>query len=272
MDICPLAICSAVLASAAGACATKSFKMMSITKLQVGFASAMAIAAMAVSLMVERRAQLKLGEEDESLRQQSTQLTILTAEHQRLSNLLAGATGAPTGDQVGELQRLCSKVEGLRKQNKELERVHQESRRLAASQAASEQSHPPEYWQQLHQRAGGKPKDAVIVSSIFLKYAREHQGQFPSSFDQVAPYLLKEPGLTGTNEFEIVYRGSLEQLTNVPLPSVAVIRDRQSWQAPSGKMAKVYGMVAGIGETVESDDNFQTWEAEHIIAPSPAEQ
>jgi hypothetical protein len=239
-----------------------------MTRLQISLASAMAIAGLAASLMFERRAQLKLGEKDEILRQQSTQLAELAAEHQRLSNLLAGASGSPTGDQLGELQRLRNEVEGLRKQNKELEKKQQENR---TSQAASGQSHPPEYWQQLHLSAGGKPKDAVILGSVFLKFARAHQGQFPLSFDQVTP-LLKEPGLTGTNEFEIVCQGSLEQLTNVPLPSVAVVRDRQSWQAPSGKMAKVYGMLGGVGQIVESDDNFQAWEAEHIFAPSPVGQ
>jgi hypothetical protein len=237
-----------------------------MTKLQVSLASAMAIAGLAASLVVERRAQLKLGEKDDILRQQSTQLAELAAERQRLSNLLDGAKRSPAGDQLGELQRLRNEVVGLWKQNKELEKKQQENRR---SQAALGQSHPPEYWQQLHQRAGGKPKDAVILGSIFLKYARTHQGQFPSSFDQVTP-LLKEPGLTGTNEFEIVYHGSLDQLTNAPLQSVAVIRDRQSWQAPSGKMAKVYGMLGGVGQIVESDDNFQAWEAEHIIPPASA--
>ena len=71
--------------------------------------------------------------------------------------------------------------------------------------------------------------------------------------------------LTGTNAFEIVYQGSLDQLKNIPLGSVALIRDRQAWLAPSGKMAKVYGMADGSGLIVESDDNFQSWEAEHIL-------
>lgn len=246
--------------------------MMSTKRLQASIASTMAIAGIAASLLVWRRAEFKLGERDDSLRQQSTQLAEMAAEHQRLSNLLSGARRSLAGDQAGELQRLRRKVEGLRKQNKELENVQQESHRLPGSQTASGQSPPPEYWQQLHQGAGGKPKDAVIVSSAFFKYARDHQGQFPSSFDEVAPYLLKEPGLSGTNEFEIVYRGSLDQLTNVPLQSVAVIRDRQSWLAPSGKMAKVYGMACGIGEIIESDDNFASWEAEHIIPPPSAGQ
>ena len=256
-----------------GTRATKPFKMMSMTKLQVSLATAVTIAGMATSLMVERRARFKLGETDEFRRQQTTQLAELAAEHQRLSNLLTGARGAPTGDQVGELQRLRTEVEGLRKIVKVLEDDQTERSRLSATRTHSDkESHPPEYWQQLHQRAGGKPKDAVIVSSVICKYARNHQGQFPSSLDQIAPYLLREPGLTGTNEFEIVYQGSLDQLTNVPLQSVAVIRDRQSWQAPSGKMAKVYGMAGGIGQIVESEDNFQSWEAEHIIEPSPLGQ
>jgi hypothetical protein len=112
----------------------------------------------------------------------------------------------------------------------------------------------------------------VILAEALTSYATAHQGQFPSSFDEVVGRLPKEPGLSGTNEFEIVYHGTWDQITNIPLPSVALIRDRQTWQAPSGKMARVYGMVGGIGQIVESDDNFEAWEAEHIVVPSPTSQ
>jgi len=50
-----------------------------------------------------------------------------------------------------------------------------------------------------------------------------------------------------------------------------VIRERQTWIAPSGKRARVYGMADGRSEIIESDDDFKAWEAEHIIA-APAGQ
>ena len=74
--------------------------------------------------------------------------------------------------------------------------------------------------------------------------------------------------MTGTSEFEMVYQGSYNELTNVPWQEVALIRERQAWLTPSGKRARIYVMTSGEIAIVESDDNFQSWEAEHIV-PQP---
>jgi hypothetical protein len=87
----------------------------------------------------------------------------------------------------------------------------------------------------------------------------------------VVQYLTQYP-LSGTNEFDIVYHGSLDELKGIPRGSVAVIRERRIWIAPSGKRARVYGMANGASEIIESDDDFKAWEAEHIILSSPARQ
>jgi hypothetical protein len=72
--------------------------------------------------------------------------------------------------------------------------------------------------------------------------------------DQIAPYLRKEHrSLTGTNEFEIVYEGSLDELTNIPLRSVVLMRERQAWLAPSGKWARVYLLADGQQRIIESE-------------------
>ncbi len=231
---------------------------------------AVAIAGVAVTLMIQRRAKAKLRENEAVLQQQGKQLSELAVEQQRLSNLVAQANGSPAEDLTAELARLRSKAEALRKQTNELgKQLEQNRRSRSALTAAKPESHPPEYYEQLHKMAGAKPMDARNLSSVFLMYASDHKGQFPSSLDQLSPYLRKQDlSLTGTNEFEIVYRGSLDELKKLPLGSVAVVRDRQAWLAPSGKMVKVYGMANGTGQIVESDDNFKSWEAEHIL-PSP---
>jgi len=73
--------------------------------------------------------------------------------------------------------------------------------------------------------------------------------------------------LSGTNHFEIVYQGSLNELRDVPLREVVLIRERQPWLTPGGKWSRVYGMGDGFPRIVESDDNFQSWDAQHIIPP-----
>jgi hypothetical protein len=74
------------------------------------------------------------------------------------------------------------------------------------------------------------------------------------------------------SEFEMVYQGSYNELTNVPWQEVALIRERQAWPTPSGKWARIYVTADGDVKVVESDDNFQSWEAEHIIPPPAVDQ
>jgi tellurite resistance-related uncharacterized protein len=76
--------------------------------------------------------------------------------------------------------------------------------------------------------------------------------------------------MTGTSEFEMVYQGSYNELTNVPLQEVALIRERHAWPTPSGKWARIYVMAGGEVNIVEADDNFQSWEAAHIVPPRAA--
>jgi hypothetical protein len=103
------------------------------------------------------------------------------------------------------------------------------------------------------------------------------------SLEQVAPYVYKgenplagtlkgRDAMAGANDFELVYQGSRQELTNVPEEAVAMIRERQAWPTPGEKSARVYVMVNGRVIVVESDDSFQSWEAKHIIPPPSAGQ
>lgn len=124
-------------------------------------------------------------------------------------------------------------------------------------------------------RETGKLNDARALTAALRKHADEHQGQFPPSLDQVAPYLPKpleanspswvNAPLTGTNDFELVFQGSQNDLTNIPPRRVALIRERQPWLTADGKWARVYGFADGGASTVVSDDDFQSWDAQHII-------
>jgi len=246
-----------------------------MTKLKLSLIGAIATASVAASLGVHHQTQAKLLEKNTELQQLDGQLAGLTAENQRLSNAVVQAANPPADNRAVELVRLRTEAQALQKQINELGKQLTENRPSGVSQAASQSiHHTPEYWEQLHQMAGGKSKDAMILAFALMEYASDHAGRIPSSFDQIESYLRKKKDavLTGTNEFDIVYQGSLDQIKNIPMQEVALVRDRQSWLAPSGKMAKVYGMAGGIGQIVESDDNFQAWEAEHIVVPPPAAQ
>jgi hypothetical protein len=242
-----------------------------MTKLKITLIIATVAISLAVALILHRNAQVKLRENDAVLRQQDKRMSELTAEQERLSNRVAEAKSS-TNSQLSELARLRSRAQELQQQTNELGFQLRSNRLASATRPKAEpEPHPPEYYDQLHRTAAAKPTDARNLSTVFFRYASDNQGRFPSSFEQVATYLRKEKWpLSGTNQFDIVYRGSLDDLKGISRGAVAVIRDRQTWIAPSGKQARVYGLADGSSQIVESDDDFKTWEAEHIISSAPA--
>jgi hypothetical protein len=102
----------------------------------------------------------------------------------------------------------------------------------------------------------------------FRIHANENQGQFPTNFDQVTKTWSAangRPFLTGTNQFEIVYAGSLHEITDPG--SVIVIRDKQAWQAADGSWYKVYGVDDGSAMVQKTaDGNFDAWEKQHMYS------
>ncbi len=124
-----------------------------------------------------------------------------------------------------------------------------------------------EYWKQLHATAGESEGDAMKLAMALMEYASDHGGQFPSSFDPASEYLRHQKRISrgATGEFDIVFHGNYHDIDHIPLVQVPVVRQRTPWVAPSGKMARVYGMLGGISRVIESDDDFQTWEADNII-------
>jgi len=239
-------------------------------KLKITLIIAIVASSLAVTLILHHNSQAKMRENDAALHQHDEQLTELIAKQEKLSNQVA-ETKSSTNGQWNELAKLRSRAEMLQKQTNQLGAQLKSNRQARASQPASKpETHPPEYYNQLLRIAAAKPTDGRNLSSAFAMYALDNQGRYPSSLDQVAKYLHEYP-MSGTNEFDIVYRGSLNELKGIPRGAVAVIRDRQTFIAPSGKQARVYCMADGSSQIIESDDDFKAWEAEHIIS-TPARQ
>src|SRR5437870_1908541 len=112
-----------------------------MTKFKIIFTGVIVVAALMTSLLIQRRAQAKLRENDTLLRQQENQLAELAAENQRLSNLgvqtKTSGANAPD-DRTAELAQLRAKVEALRQQTNqlaELPRQLAEKRLVAGAQA-----------------------------------------------------------------------------------------------------------------------------------------
>jgi hypothetical protein len=215
-----------------------------MTKLKF-FCSAIIIVAIAASVLLERRTQTKFRENEAVLRQQDHQFAGLAAEnqrlYQRLSDLIAQSktNRAPAVDRTTELVQLRAKVEALRIQANQLAKRVAENRRLTGAQYLSlGQSNLPGHIHILADsmamasfRANGKLNDASALAAALLRYTDANQGVFPLNLNQVEPYLAKASGanspLTGTNDFEVAFQGSQNDLTNIPPHTVALIRERQ---------------------------------------------
>jgi RNA polymerase sigma factor (sigma-70 family) len=91
-------------------------RFMASTKLKTTVIAAVLIASVVTPLLLQRQAQARWREQDESWRQQSSQLAQLTADNQRLAGLLAGAndSAASSNSQFRELLRLRGEVGRLR--------------------------------------------------------------------------------------------------------------------------------------------------------------
>ena len=125
-------------------------KLMTMTKLKAGIVSAIVVAGVSTSLLIQHQAQIKLREENQSLRLQVDQLNQLIAENERLSNLVARAniSQSLSKNQFSELLRLRGELGVLRNRNRELERLRDENRRLRSAQGSSQEPQvaesPPE--------------------------------------------------------------------------------------------------------------------------------
>jgi hypothetical protein len=93
-----------------------------MTKFKIISVAAIAIAAAALSIMIEHQNQVKFRVGEVRLQEQSNQLAALTVEQERLSNLLAHATSAHANDNTVELAKLRSEAAMLRKQTNDLGR------------------------------------------------------------------------------------------------------------------------------------------------------
>ena len=102
--------------AAGGGTALTVLHIMSMTKIQGGIIAAITV-ALSIPLMMQHRGQTKLREENEALRLRVQRIDALTAENQRLSNLLAKsrpAAAPPGSEQTRELMKLRGEVGVLR--------------------------------------------------------------------------------------------------------------------------------------------------------------
>ena len=119
-----ISISGAALASAAtgGGTALTFLKIMSMTKLKVGIISAVVVAGVSIPLMMQHRAQTRLREANEALRQQAEATSRLAAANEELSKRVALANTPPPASNNNpslEMLKLRGEVGRLRRETTE---------------------------------------------------------------------------------------------------------------------------------------------------------
>jgi len=253
--------------TAAGAETLTLLKIMTATKLKLALGT-LVIAGATTALVVQHQAQYRLRAENEAWRRQMTQLQ---ADNETLSNSLMMAHDSnPVSDrQLKELLRLRAEVGLLRQKTNELGKLIEKDhlQRAPGDSQASDETTPAE--EQQRQISIAKMSDAkTLVLGEYL-YTQDHKGQLATNFDQFATYLTNSDlKLTGTNNFELTYTGSINGLTNAA--SVIMMQESQAWQTTSGTWAKTYGFMDGHSEVhVQPSDDFDPFEQQHSISPPP---
>jgi RNA polymerase sigma factor (sigma-70 family) len=244
-------------------------KLMTMTKLKLGL-SALVVASAATALVVQHQTQSELRDDNQSLRQQITQLRL---DNQSLSNrlLAVGETKSLTDEQYDELLRLRGEVGVLCRETNELGRLRAENRQLKASlPSASQQKQASETDRDAEQEkafAQSKMNDARQFLLAVWLYADDHQGQFPTSFDQITNSFNYNPNvLSNMSQLQIVYQGSRTNITN---PGSTIVVESPPWQKRSGTWAKVYGFADGHSQLVtDPNGDFSSFEQEHTAQPT----
>jgi RNA polymerase sigma factor (sigma-70 family) len=266
---------TALSSAVAGGTALTVLKLMNMTTLKLGLAGAIVVGAFVTPLALQHQSLVKQREENLALRQQFERTAQLETENDRLSNLVARAHSPASDDQLRELLRLRGEVGMLRSQSNQLERLRNENRRLQDSLAKKEPKPEPKTEDAVdpqREMAIAKLNDAKMLVLGLLLYAGDNAQQTAKSLDQLEPYLRdKTPSLTGTNDFELVFQGSLQDIRNPE--RIIVAREKQGWQAPDGGWLRAYSFADGHSEIHKTaDGDFEPWEKQHMNSPQAAGQ
>jgi RNA polymerase sigma factor (sigma-70 family) len=230
-------------------------KLMAITKTQLGAASV--AAAMATTIIFQSQSNHRLRQEAVALRQQTARMDDLRAENERLAKTQSDASRPLGQDPSRELARLRAEVGRLRTQLAEASKAGPQ--KMESAPQAQPDANAAYQEKQL---AILRMHNAKQLMLAFHQYAGDQQEHFPTNFGQIASYLDD----TMTNDFEIVYQGARNEITNAR--NTIVIRETQAQPTTSGGWSRAYGFADGHSEIhVVADGNFADWEQQHVQSP-----
>jgi len=212
-----------------------------------------------------------LREKNAALRLQTDRLAELTAENQRLSNLVVLAKPPFSDEQFRELLRLRGEVAMLRQQTNAIPQLRKENRRLAArlATAQNQQVHTTqaELDEQLSEETFEAMRNICLgLRTALQRFADDHTNQAPDSLVQLGNY-FPASGQPVVGLYSLQF---LPEKLPVAAPDGALILRESGWhRKPDGKWARFYAYGDGrIVEAAPDDENFDAWEKKHMTSPT----
>lgn len=260
---CTLAATSLSVGAASAGLSSTLVKALVMTKIKIGVIVAALVAGLSIPLVKQHQALIKLRDENSALRLQASDLPRLAADNIRLSNLLAQPSPLDTQAQTRELLKLRGEVGQLKQQLAEKPRTRQ------VAVPATTQEDAAEVQKQIGIAKMGYTKGWMLA---FMQFASQNQGQFPTNFEMAASLLPDETRNQtnySTDQFEILYQGSIDAMTNPA--TIIVLREKDPWQALDGGWVRDYAFADGHCEIHKAaNGDFQPWESVHLWPPPSA--
>jgi RNA polymerase sigma factor (sigma-70 family) len=238
-------VSSAALASSvagAGFTAT-TFKLLVMSKLKMGAASALLIAAVVTPLMVQHRQLTRLRDENHSLQEQMRQAGDLRSENEKLSAQLARQPPGLSDAERAELLRLRGEVGPLRRDSQELVRLRAQPPPVKPVAA------PVDEAVQRFDAQRARTVNALKVIGLQLRVLKS-RNEFKAAFSpegNLDPNLVAEklPNFE-MNQVELVVAdpSDLEKVLD-DSPQTIIARTVDPIQTPDGKWLRVYTLADG---------------------------
>ena len=240
---------------------------MAWTKSQSAIAAGIIALSLAAPFFLQHAASAKLRAVDDSLQQQAATISSRRSENDHLSS--AAANASLSQEQLADLQKLRTEMAALQPAAEIAAEIRAENSRLRHDAALAGPI-------QLKETTFAKVSFNKNLLVSFYQYAAQHNGQFPTTFDDAAPFLddaAKNQTRVSSDQFEIVFTGSPSSITNPQ--DVIALREKDAFSTastanPKGGWAKVYGFVDGhVSIHSEPENNFTAFENAHMISPAP---
>lgn len=229
-------------------------------------AMSVTLLALAAGILWQKQQRMHLIMELATLREEAARSKAV-GQHEASAQSQPSAEQPLTQDQFNELLRLRGQVAVLRAELAQASNVALKATRPLRELELATAEAMERYREELVPRTTFA-RDWMLA---FRRYAIENQGQFPTNFDQAAAFLSTEhppPTNVANDEFEVVYRGSLNDLTNQGDNEIIVLRERQVRHRYDGKWGRIYGLADGVSlqRFLETEDALEQWERGHMRA------